>query len=175
MISMSSGVMPSCASIFRRNRKSTAKRLGIAIRFPLSCRKCWYGESLRTMITAPERWPNETILTGYPLVGQIHHQRRQHVGRLDLPAMSDSLISGQPLYLLNSYSKRGAPGRAGAVAGCLRHAGDRKSQVAGHRQAAHLQRPLLPRTTGKRAEGQSADCHEPLEHLSASEERRGHM
>src|SRR6202163_3045295 len=26
-----------------------------------------------------------------------------------LPAISDSLISGQPLYLLNSYSKRGLP------------------------------------------------------------------
>jgi len=40
-ISMSLGVMPSCASIFRRNRKSTANRLGTAILFPLNCRKRW--------------------------------------------------------------------------------------------------------------------------------------
>ena len=63
-ISMSAGVMFSCASILRRNRKSTAKRLGIAMRLPASCLNCWYGESVRTMITAPERWPSETIFTG---------------------------------------------------------------------------------------------------------------
>jgi hypothetical protein len=57
-------VMPSCASILRRNRKSTAKRLGIAMRLPARSLKRRYGESLRTMITAPERCPSETILTG---------------------------------------------------------------------------------------------------------------
>ena len=55
------------------------------MRLPASCLKFWYGESVRTMMTAPERWPSETILTGIPLVGEIHHQRRQHVGRLDPP------------------------------------------------------------------------------------------
>ena len=34
------------------------------MRLPRSRLKCWYGESVRTMITAPERWPSETILTG---------------------------------------------------------------------------------------------------------------
>ena len=34
-ISMSLGVMPSCASILRRKRKSTANRLGIATRLPV--------------------------------------------------------------------------------------------------------------------------------------------
>ena len=34
------------------------------MRLPASCLKCSYGESVRTMITAPERWPSETIFTG---------------------------------------------------------------------------------------------------------------
>ena len=52
---MSLGVMPSRVSILRRNRKSTAKRLGMAIRLPARSLKRWYGESVRTMMTAPER------------------------------------------------------------------------------------------------------------------------
>jgi hypothetical protein len=63
-ISSSSGVMPSCASILRRNRKSTAKRLGMATRLPRSWVKCSTPESLFTMITAPDRWPSETTFTG---------------------------------------------------------------------------------------------------------------
>ena len=58
------GVMFSRASIFLRNRKSTAKRLGIATDLPVSCLKLWYGESLLTMMTAPERCPRDTIFTG---------------------------------------------------------------------------------------------------------------
>src|SRR5512138_849459 len=49
----------------------------------------------------------------------------------------------------------------------LRHAGDREREVAGHGQAAHLQRLLLLlRRTGDRAPGQCG-CQDPLQHLSA--------
>ena len=37
------------------------------MRFPASSRNFWYGESVCTMITAPERCPSDTILTGIPL------------------------------------------------------------------------------------------------------------
>jgi hypothetical protein len=40
-ITRSAGVMFSRASILRRNRKSTAKRLGIATRLPLRSAKFW--------------------------------------------------------------------------------------------------------------------------------------
>jgi hypothetical protein len=36
---MSAGVMFSRANIFRKNKKSTAKRLGMAICLPVSCLK----------------------------------------------------------------------------------------------------------------------------------------
>ena len=58
------------------------------------------------------------------------------------PAISDSLISGQPLYLLYSYSNvLCAPARR-LVRCSRRHAGDRQREVARDRQAADLQRTL---------------------------------
>src|SRR6185369_11076491 len=107
--STSFGVMPSCASILRRKRKSTANRLGIAIRLPARSRKRRYGESVRTMMTAPERWPSETILTGIFLSARSMTSGASMYAAWMRPAISDSLISGQPLYLLYSYSNFGWP------------------------------------------------------------------
>ena len=60
------------------------------------------------------------------------------------PDISDSLISGQPLYLLYSYSKHRCAGGRGLVAHGPGLARDRQRQVAGDRQAAHLQCLVFP-------------------------------
>src|SRR5882757_1593800 len=106
---MSLGVMLSFASIFLRNRKSTANRLGMAMRLPFSSLKCWYGESVRTMITAPERCPRDTILMGIFLSARSITSGASMYAAWIRPAINDSLISGQPLYLLYSYANWGAP------------------------------------------------------------------
>src|ERR1700728_2213802 len=103
---MSPGVMFSRANIFLKNRKSTAKRLGIAIRLPVSCLKVWYGESLLTMMTAPDRCPSETIFTGTFLSARSMTNGASMYAAWIRPAINDSFTSGQPLYLLYRYSKR---------------------------------------------------------------------
>ena len=61
--------------------------------------------------------------------------------------MSDSLISGQPLYLL--YSNRKALRRgAGLDGGFLGHAGHGQREVAGHWQSADHQRFALASAGG---------------------------
>ena len=77
--------------------------------------------------------------------------------------MSDSLISGQPLYLLYSYVKRGPPGPAARVARRLRHARDREREVAGHGEAAH-QRAAGPLRFGE----QESDASGPRDTAAAA-------
>src|SRR5882757_10002012 len=60
------------------------------------------------MMTAPERCPNETILMGMPLSARSITSGASIYAAWMRPDMSDSLTSGQPLYLLNWYSNRGA-------------------------------------------------------------------
>jgi hypothetical protein len=52
------------------------------------------------MMTAPERCPSETIFTGMPLSARSMTSGASMYPAWIRPAMSDSLISGQPLYLL---------------------------------------------------------------------------
>ncbi len=99
---MSLGVMFSCASILRRNRKSTAKRLGMATRLPMRSRNFWYDESVRTMMTAPERWPSDTIFTGMRLTARSITSGASMYAAWMRPDINDSLTSGQPLNLLYS-------------------------------------------------------------------------
>ena len=56
------------------------------------------------MMTAPERWPSETTLTGIALSAKSMMSGASMYAALIRPVISDSLISGQPLYLLNSNS-----------------------------------------------------------------------
>src|SRR5687768_16854398 len=58
------------------------------------------------MMTAPDRWPSETILSGIFLSARSITRGASMYAAWMRPAMSDSLISGQPLYL--PYSKRPA-------------------------------------------------------------------
>ena len=70
------------------------------MRLPASCLKCSYGESVRTMMTAPERWPSETIFTGICLSARSITSGASMYAAWMRPVISDSLISGQPLNLL---------------------------------------------------------------------------
>ena len=54
------------------------------------------------MITAPERCPSETIFTGIFLSERSITSGASMNAAEIRPAISDSLISGQPLYLLYS-------------------------------------------------------------------------
>ena len=56
------------------------------------------------MITAPERWPSEMILMGMPLSARSMTSGASMYAAWIRPVMSDSLISGQPLYLLYENS-----------------------------------------------------------------------
>src|SRR6266540_4159693 len=80
----SPSVSPLAAISLRTKRWSTAKRLGIAIRFPLRSAKLRYGDSFRTMITAADRCPRGHHLDGHTLVGKVHGHRREHHGGFDL-------------------------------------------------------------------------------------------
>src|SRR5690349_12112544 len=57
------------------------------------------------MITAPERCPSDTTLTGIALFARSMMSGASMYAALIRPVMRDSLISGQPLYLLNSNSE----------------------------------------------------------------------
>src|SRR6202011_1580035 len=131
---MSLGVIFSRASIFLKNRKSTAKRLGIAIRLPVSCLKVRYGESLLTMMTAPERCPSDTIFTWTFLSARSMTGGPTIYAAWMRPAIKDSLTSGHPLYLLYWNSKRGWPtGRALLLRAFETHAtGSVRLQVTGN-------------------------------------------
>src|SRR6516164_10489202 len=71
------------------------------------------------MITAPERWPRETILTGILLSARSITSGASMYAASIRPAISDSLISGQPLYLLYSNSNCGAPFLSAVFAAAL--------------------------------------------------------
>jgi hypothetical protein len=54
------------------------------------------------MMTAPERWPRDTTFTGMLLSARSMTSGASMYAACRRPDISDSLISGQPLYLLNS-------------------------------------------------------------------------
>src|SRR6476659_8696964 len=68
------------------------------------------------MITAPDRWPSDTIFTGIFLSARSMTSGASMYAAWMRPAIKDSLISGQPLYLLYSNSNRGAASLAAALA-----------------------------------------------------------
>ena len=55
-----------------------------------------------TMMTAPDRWPSDTILAATPLSTRSITIGASRYAAFTLPAMNDSFSSGQPLYLLYS-------------------------------------------------------------------------
>src|SRR3954471_3896090 len=59
------------------------------------------------MITAPERWPSDTIFSGIFLSARSITSGASMYAAWIRPAISDSFTSGQPLYLLYSNSNRG--------------------------------------------------------------------
>ena len=121
--------MPSLASILRRKRKSTAKRLGMAICLPA---RSWNFLIGRVSAHHDDRARPVTDGDGLDrdvLRCEIHHQRGQHVGGVGLPEMSDSLISGEPLYRL--YSKF-APAEALSRLRATQAMGSVRLQVTGN-------------------------------------------
>jgi len=94
------------------------------------------------MMTAPERWPSDHLERNL-LVGQVHYQRRQHVGRLD-PACHQRFLDLRPAAVFAELERPAA-----------RAAGDRQSQVAGDWQAAHHQRIGRPRQRRQQSAAQS--------------------
>ena len=54
------------------------------------------------MMTAPDRWPSDTILAATPLSTRSITMGASRYAARTLPAMNDSFSSGQPLYLLYS-------------------------------------------------------------------------
>src|SRR5262245_56782834 len=64
------------------------------------------------MMTAPERCPSETILIGMPRSARSITRGASMYAAWMRPAISDSLISGQTLYLLYSNANCGAPALA---------------------------------------------------------------
>ena len=58
--------MPFCLSALNTIRRSSEKRLGMAIVLPTRSRTEWIGPSLRTTKALPYRWPRYTIWIGTP-------------------------------------------------------------------------------------------------------------
>jgi hypothetical protein len=75
------------------------------MRRPRRSLRLFTGESVRTMMTAPDRWPRETILAATPLSTRSITIGASRYAARTLPAMNDSLSSGQPRYLLNSATE----------------------------------------------------------------------
>src|SRR5688572_9972253 len=67
------------------------------------------------MITAPERWPSETIFKGTPAAARSITSGASIYAAWILPAIRDSLISGQPLYFAYSNCVPGEPAAFFAV------------------------------------------------------------
>src|SRR5437868_10705278 len=107
------------------------------------------------MITAPERWPSETILIGIFLsVRSITSGASMYAAGMR-PAISDSFTSGQPLYLL--YSN------------CVALPSDaRATQATGNVRLQVTARP--PTISGPRAA--PANCGMPEEAAAAAAPRR---
>ena len=126
------------------------------------------------MITAPERWPSETILTGIFLSARSITSGASMYAAWIRPAIRDSLISGQPLYLLNWYSNRGLPPAAARLLAALAtHAtGSVRLHVTGKPPICNA--PFSAFSAGDRPAGHGG-CHECLQHLSALMETIGHI
>src|SRR5690348_13139045 len=71
------------------------------------------------MMTAPERCPRETIFRGMPLSAKSITRGASMYAACIRPDIRDSLISGQPLYLLYWYSYLSEVGGAFAFAADL--------------------------------------------------------
>ena len=110
-ISSSSTRMFSSASMRRRNRKSTAKRLGLAMRLPASWRKFWYGRLGAHHDDRARAMAERNDLDRNALVRQIHHQRRQHVAGLDA-AGHERLLDLRPAVVLAVFELEPARLRA---------------------------------------------------------------